>query len=1107
MNNYLKKLIVLTLIVLQVGSSTVTTFAGKNYNYNQSINSLEREDVYVYDSNDSIITTKTGIPRELPKVTGLYDRSKYPIPMENKVPDEETFKLIKKENKELMDNVEKDIANGTLTKHIAADGQFYGSVPDDALGVEKKAYINTNAKWTHSLGCYVPAGEIATVTLNDEALKYAKQGKIKISVGMTLVDATEYWCNSNEENRMPYLGKTFNISQNETKVGTPFGGMVYIFIDESVPSGLNLEVDIKGVVDTPYYDLGRTTKEEWEISKDAPGVFAEIRTPYLRFVMPAKFIRNIEDPYKALLFWTNVVALSADTMGLQDRTIPMTLTFDQYISAGIAYASVGGWTCNLPPSWTTGALDYENLMKNGDWGTIHEINHHYQSRYSGYYDEWGLEDVTETTNNALSAVAYILYTNIAAYRGEDGTQDWNKVADPYSSLKQMIYEGDAYYSNTANSGNFMYSTFAHEIGPLNFVKVIKSTYEGGTFNGIHIPAYDYKLESQGGISKNNRYDDLAYRLCVATERDYTWFMINELQWPLKEKTIEKIKALKYKENIPVQTVYGMGEVGRETGRPYYVPSTGYNFNFESSLVSPGKVTVVDVSNPKYGTLTKNSDGTYDYKPSSSMGENDLDEFVLTVRVEADKISHETKLNCTIGLDYNNTIVEKYNITKWDIHEALEDLEVKTPYATSSNIGMRFDTDYGNNLAKSTGYFTVEEGGEYEFQAFGDDRAVFELHLENKNTLQSLTEDYAKTVESAYELDKSTSFTVTLEANKAYAYTLIANNNGGIGWADVNIRKTSGDTSWKSIDKVYSSLEDVGKTNDKSFEMPKAKHVRPSYLSASNKYLIEDISVISTPNGVIENDDPNSINEGNVENIVDGDMNTYFHSSYSSDKTELPHEYIFDLGGEKSFDNIEIYTRKKGDMCGVIGDYEVYIANEYDGDNTKWTKISSDYTRRWNWDAPVDIKLSLPETTAKYLKIKALNNRDYYDLTIIAELVVYNKTEVKNVIAQNSSFINYFGNWYVNREGAFVSGATYNTKTGSLKYSFEGTESNIYVAKDTEVEIKVDGGKWEKVKLTGSLRDPSITLSMNNKAKHTVELRAINQEVAINMISTDGTFYK
>lgn len=36
-----------------------------------------------------------------------------------------------------MDNVEKDIQNGTLTKHKAADGQFYGAVPDSALGVEK----------------------------------------------------------------------------------------------------------------------------------------------------------------------------------------------------------------------------------------------------------------------------------------------------------------------------------------------------------------------------------------------------------------------------------------------------------------------------------------------------------------------------------------------------------------------------------------------------------------------------------------------------------------------------------------------------------------------------------------------------------------------------------------------------------------------------------------------------------------------------------------------------------------------------------------------------------------------------------------------------------
>lgn len=75
------------------------------------------------------------------------------------------------------------------------------------------------------------------------------------------------------------------------------------------------------------------------------------------------------------------------------------------------------------------------------------------------------------------------------------------------------------------------------------------------------------------------------------------------------------------------------------------------------------------------------------------------------------------------------------------------------------------------------------------------------------------------------------------------------------------------------------------------------------------------------------------------------------------------------------------------------------------------------------------------------------------------------------------------------------------------YCFEGNESNIYVAKDTEVEIRVDGGKWERVKLTGSLREPSATLNMPNEGKHVVEVRAINEEIALNMISTDGVFYK
>ncbi len=1106
---FISGLVVFAVSITQIFSSYMYVFANGNYDYTNPIYSNGIDDTFVYDSTDSVVITKKNVARKLPNVTGLYDISSYPIPLTNKVPSKDVFELIKKENKEIMDNVEKDIQNGTLTKHKAADGQFYGTVPDSALGVEKKIYINTNAKGLHSLASYVPAGEIATVKLNDEALSYAKKGKIKISVGMTMVDAEDYNYNNNIENRMPYLGKTFSISQSEIKVGTPFGGMVYIDIDDSVPSGLKLEVDVKGVVDTPYFDLGKTTEEEWKIAKDAPGVFAEIRTPYLRFAVPAKFIREIENPHDAALFWTNVVSISAETMAQQYRNRPMTLTFDQYITTGIAYASVGSWTCNLPPDWGTDALNYDSLMKSGGWGIIHEINHHYQGRYSGYSDEWGVgNEFSEITNNALSAVAYILYTNIAEYRGEEGTYDWNKVADPYSSLKQQIYEGDQYYINEPNIGNFMYSTFAHEIGPVNFANVIKSTYDGGTFNGIYIPPYDYKLESDGKKTRTDRFDDLAYRLSVAGGRDYTWYMENELLWPLKSETINKIKKLGYEEVIPVQSVYAMGEVGRETGRAFYVASTGYVFDFDKSLVSPGNVSVVDVSKPKYGTLSERPDGKYDYKPSPSMPENAKDEFILTVEVEKDGIRHKTKLNCVIGVDYNSSNVEKFATTKWDIHDALKDLETMKPYATSSSIGMRINTDDGNNAARSKGYFVLEEGGEYEFQVFGDDNTAFRLHLEDGTTLQSLTEDYSANVNDAYNLPTSTKFTVNLEANKAYSYTLVANNKDGIGWADVNIRKTSGDTSWKSINQVYSNLNDVGKYTDRNFIMPEPVYVRPPVLAGGNEILVNDIKVISTPKGVTPNSDPNSLKEGDPNNIVDGDLNSYFHSSYSSDRTPFPHEYIFDLGGEKSFNNIEVYTRRTGEEAGVIGDYEVYIADKYDTSNTNWTKIAEDHTRNNNLNASKDLKISVPQTKANYLKIKALNNRsDVYNLTILAELKLSTETNVKNLIAQNSSFIQYRGNWTKDSSGAFVNGATYNTTDGYFMYCFDGKESNIYSTKDVEVEMRVNGGKWKKAKLIGSLREPSITLDMGKEGKYVVEVRGIGQEIALNMISTDGTFYK
>jgi len=1057
----------------------------------------------IYDTNDYIVTEKRGIKRILPKVSGLYPVTDYPIPNKNVVPDEDTYNKIKEENAELMKRVDTDIANGTLTKHIAADGQFYGTIQDDVTGVEKSGYINTNLKGYHSLAAYVPAGEIAQITLGEEALKYAKKGQIEFAVGMVHTDALDYSHNHGTENRMPYLGKKFYPKEAVTKVGTHFGGMIFLYVAESVPQGLQLEFRITGVVDTPYYDLGQTTAAEWKEAINAPGLFAEIRTPYLRFIMPAQIIRHIEDPYKAVMFWNNVSTLSSSVMGQLNRTVPMTLIFDQYVRYGVAFASVGGWTCNLPTSWAKGVFDYDSIMRSGDWGMIHEINHHYQ-KYQGS-SQWGLGDYSEydeITNNVLSAISYVLYTNIAAYRTGDGASGWNRTADPYSSLKQQVYESKTGFAQKAHMGIYAYCALIHEIGPENFIHVIRSIYEGGTFHGTTLTPYDFSKEKQGG-SADARYDDLAYRICVIGQMDLSWYLTKSLHWPLTDSMLTSIKNLGYEQIIPVQNVYAMGQVGQETGRPFYIPSLGYTFDFEQGFVSPAeKIELVNVSKPKYGTLNLNEDGTYEYEPDSSKSEND--QFILTVKVTADGITYTRKLNCEIAKIFQCSKVEHYSITKWDIEEALGDIPNKKPYKVTNATGMKIVNDQGNNLAMSKGYFQVEESGKYEIQSFGDDTSAFMMTV-NGNELKTWTNEYAATAQNAYSLEKAGHITVELVAGEVYPYTLVSNNHFSASWADVNIRKMESTQGWKSITRFYVNQDEIGNITDRIFPLQSPVVSRPITLAVSKSKTLTGLSVIKAPKGVVRTEDPNTWGEDVVEHMIDGDESTYFHSAHSGERDEMPHQYVFDLGDEKVFDQVNILARRSGEIWHQLGDYRIYASEEYKGEETKWNLLLEDKNRQDNNKAPANILENLPRTKARYVMLEVLNNRSSrYSFSVIAEFKLLVSSNVNNVIAENSGYIAYSGDW-INKRGAYVNGNIKSSDSGTFSYSFTGKESSIYVTDDAQVEIRINDGEWKLIKLTGSLREPSYMIQMDQVGNYHVEVRGVGEQISLNMLSTDGNF--
>lgn len=254
------------------------------------------------------------------------------------------------------------------------------------------------------------------------------------------------------------------------------------------------------------------------------------------------------------------------------------------------------------------------------------------------------------------------------------------------------------------------------------------------------------------------------------------------------------------------------------------------------------------------------------------------------------------------------------------------------------------------------------------------------------------------------MKKSGHITVELEPGVAYPYMLATNNKYNSGWGDVNIRKINGDEKgfWESITLFYSRKEDIGKVMNKTYPLQDAMFSRPSTLAVStdNKAALTGLKVISAPKGGVETNDPAAHGEGKVDNMVNGNYSTYFHSAHSGDQTALPHEYIFDLGGEKTFNYVDIAARDTGYQWHSLGNYRLYVADEYKEADTKWMLLLEEDGRHDNSSASQNISKGFEKTKAKYVKVEVLNNKtSKYAFTVIAEFELSLKSTVKEVISQ------------------------------------------------------------------------------------------------------------
>ena len=104
----------------------------------------------------------------------------------------------------------------------------------------------------------------------------------------------------------------------------------------------------------------------------------------------------------------------------------------------------------------------------------------------------------------------------------------------------------------------------------------------------------------------------------------------------------------------------------------------------------------------------------------------------------------------------------------------------------------------------------------------------------------------------------------------------------------------------------------------------------------------------------------------ASNVIDGDVETFWHSKWTGQPEELPHRLTLDLGEAYSINKVTLVPRQDQDN-GVITKYEIHTS--MDGEN--YTKVAEG-----DWAANKGLKVARFDTVeAKYVKLVAIEGKN------------------------------------------------------------------------------------------------------------------------------------
>lgn len=283
---------------------------------------------------------------------------------------------------------DRTIKGSAEPKAYPTASDFPGDVSPDTPLVSRTLAIDASVPQWHSTGLYAKAGTAIEVEIPAELVP---QG-----YGIRIGSHTDTLWRVDSWSRFPDVSKYVRLTSPVTRVTSAFGGLIYFEVPEAkVP---NVKVTIRNAVPAVHFVRGKTTSTEWQQMKNAPAPWADLEGKFVSITVPAKVVRNLQDPEALMAYWDQMMGLCYAFYSAPVRSRPERYCTDVQISLGYMHSGYPIMTfLDVAPRF----VDLATLRSHTGltWGFYHEMGHNFQQ------SAWTWDGCGEVTNNLFSLYA------------------------------------------------------------------------------------------------------------------------------------------------------------------------------------------------------------------------------------------------------------------------------------------------------------------------------------------------------------------------------------------------------------------------------------------------------------------------------------------------------------------------------------------------------------------------------------------------------------------------------------------------------------------------------------------------------------------------------